>query len=79
MNIREWIFGLRKMTIELTITIQDDEGKRLSQPFLFYEPLTLDPQQPLIDKNINECVKILLDEFKGNTDIIKINAKMSIA
>lgn len=58
--------------IELTITIRDEEKRKLSKEFLVYEPITLDPNDPVIEK----CLKELLDEFKGEPDDIKVKALM---
>lgn len=58
------------MTTELTITIKDEEGKKLTRPYLIYETFTLDETDPIIDK----CLKELLEEFEGEPDDIRIKA-----
>lgn len=60
------------MCVELTVTIKDEEGKKLSRPFLIYEPVVLVPE----DLVIGRCVKELLEEFKGEPDDIKVRATM---
>lgn len=60
------------MAIELVITIKDEEDRRLSKPFLIYEPVTLVDNDPII----NKCLKELLEEFKGEPDDIKVKATM---
>jgi hypothetical protein len=60
------------MSIELTITISDEEKRKLTREFLVYEPVTLVENDPIIEK----CVKEILEEFKGEPDDIKIRAVM---
>lgn len=60
------------MAIELIITIRDEENRKLSKPFLIYEPVTLVDNDPIIVK----CLKELLEEFKGEPDDIKLKAIM---
>lgn len=60
------------MTIELMVTIKDEEKRKLSREFLVYEQVTLSEDDPIIDK----CVKEVLEEFKGEPDDIKIKAVM---
>jgi hypothetical protein len=60
------------MSIELTITIRDEEKRRLSKSFLLYEAVTMSEEDPYI----SECLKELLAEFKGEPDDIKIKAEM---
>lgn len=60
------------MSIELVVTIKDEEKRRLTREFLIYETLCLSPEDPVIDK----CVKEAIDEFKGVPDDIKIKATM---
>jgi len=60
------------MSIELTITIKDEEKRKLTKEFLVYEPVTFTETDPTIDK----CLKELLEEFKGEPDDIKIRATM---
>lgn len=62
----------RKMAIELVITIRDEEDRKLSKPFLIYEPVTLIDSDPIIMR----CLKELLEEFKGEPDDIKLKATM---
>lgn len=60
------------MSVELTITIKDEEGRKLSRPFLIYETITLTMEDPTIDKYVKE----LLEEFNGEPDDIKVKALM---
>jgi len=60
------------MSIELTISIKDEEKRKLTKEFLIYEPITLTPSDPIIDG----CVKEMLSEFKGTPDDIRIKATM---
>ena len=60
------------MSIELTITIKDEEDRKLSKPFLIYEPVTLVEDDPIIQ----QCLKELLEEFKGRPDDVKLKATM---
>ena len=60
------------MTIELTITIKDEEGRKLSKPFLVYEPVTLNEDDPVIQSFLKE----LLEEFNGEPDDIRLKATM---
>ena len=60
------------MSIELVITIRDEEDRKLSKPFLIYEPVTLEENDPIIRR----CLKELLEEFKGQADDIKLKATM---
>lgn len=60
------------MAIELVITIKDEEGRKLSKPFLIYEPVTLVDD----DATIQACLKELLEEFKGVADDVKLKATM---
>lgn len=62
----------KEMTIELTVTIRDEEKRKLSKDFLVYEPFTWRED----DETITRCVKELIDEFKGEPDDIKIRATM---
>ncbi len=64
------------MSIEITVTLKDEEGRKLTRDYLIYEDVTLAVQDPLQDPTINECVKSLLDEFKGIPDDIKVKALM---
>lgn len=64
------------MSVELTITIRDEEGKKLIHPYLIYEDVTLKPQNPLDDPVISKAVKELLEEFEGEPDDIKLRATM---
>jgi hypothetical protein len=60
------------MAIELTITLKDGEGRKLSKPFLIYEPITLVEDNPIIQSFLKE----LLEEFNGEPDDIKLKAIM---
>lgn len=60
------------MAVELVITIKDEEGRKLSKPFLIYEPVTLVDN----DSIIQACLKELLEEFKGVADDVKLKATM---
>ena len=60
------------MSVELVVTIRDEEKRRLTREFLVYEPITLTENDPIIEK----CVKEAIDEFKGVPDDIKIKATM---
>jgi hypothetical protein len=64
------------MSIEITVTLKDEEGRRLTRDYLIYENVTLIAQDPMEDPAINSCVKSLLDEFKGIPDDIKVKALM---
>ena len=64
------------MSIELTVTIKDEEGRKLSRPFLIYDDVVLKPQNPLDDPQVSEIVKELLEEFNGEPDDIKLRALM---
>lgn len=64
------------MTVELTITIKDEEGKKLSRPYLIYEDVILKPSNPMADPQISAFVKELLEEFEGEPDDIKLRATM---
>lgn len=64
------------MSVELTITIKDEEGKKLSRPYLIYEEVVLKPMNPLDDPQIGNIVKELLEEFEGTPDDIKLRATM---
>lgn len=59
------------MSIELVITIKDDERK-LTRDFLIYEPVTFIDSDPVIMR----CVKEAVEEFKGEPEDIKIKATM---
>ena len=67
------------MSIELTITIKDQEGKKLSRPYLIYENVLLKPLNPLDDPQIGPIVKELLEEFEGEPDDIKLKATMVLS
>jgi hypothetical protein len=69
-NAKKLIGG--KMTTELTITIRDEEKRKLTKEFLIHEAF----QWKADDETINRCVKELLDEFKGEPDDIKVRATM---
>jgi len=58
--------------IELTISIRDQEKKKLIKQFLIYEPFTLDTHDPVIDKHLTECI----NEFNGEAEDIKLRATM---
>lgn len=58
--------------VELTITVKDAEGKKLTKPFLIYEKFSLDTHDPIVDK----CVTEVIEEFKGEADEVKIRATM---
>jgi hypothetical protein len=60
------------MSVELTITIKDEEGKKLSKSYLIYDKITLTEDDPVIDKYLKE----LLDEFDGTPDDVRIKAIM---
>lgn len=59
------------MTVELTITIKDEE-RRLQKEFLIYEPITFVDNDPIIMK----CVNDVIEEFKGEPEDIKVKAIM---
>lgn len=66
---------MQKDVIELTITIRDEEKKKMSKAFLIHEPyetVTLSRE----DKTIQKYLKELLDEFKGEVDDIRMKATM---
>jgi hypothetical protein len=58
------------MSVEITITIKDEEKKKLTKPFLVYEEVSLTGSDPVIQQCVNEC----LQEFKGEPDEIKVRA-----
>jgi len=60
------------MSVELVVTIRDEEKRKLTREFLIYEPIAMSEQDPVIDK----CVKEAIEEFKGIPDDIKIKATM---
>lgn len=60
------------MSVEITISVKDEEGKTLKRPFLVYENTTLSPSDP----EINRCVQELLKEFQGEPDEIKVRYLM---
>lgn len=60
------------MSVELVITVKDEEKRRLTREFLVYEPVTLTHEDATIDK----CVKEILEEFKGEPDDIKVKATL---
>lgn len=64
------------MSIEITVTLKDEEGRKLSRDYLIYENINLIPKSPMEDPTISLCVKSLLDEFKGIPDDIKVKAIM---
>ena len=63
---------MNEAPVELTTTLRDEEKKRTSKPFLIYEPFSMKSDDPIIQ----QCLKELLDEFKGTVDDIKIKATM---
>lgn len=63
--------------IELTITIKDEERKKMSKSFLVYENLEK-VELTREDTTIKKYLKELLDEFKGEVDTIKIRATMDL-
>lgn len=58
------------MSVEICITIKDEEKKRFSNSFLVHEAITLSGDDPFIQ----QCVKECLQEFKGEPDEIKVRA-----
>jgi len=60
------------MSVELTVTIKDEEGKRLSSPFNIYETFSMSADDPTIMRYVKE----IRDEFKGEVDTIQIKAMM---
>lgn len=60
------------MCVELTITIRDEEKRKLIKSFLIYEPFCLSENDP----TVKACLKELLDEFKGEPDDVKLKATM---
>lgn len=60
------------MSVEISITIKDEEKRRLTREFLIYETVTMMPEDPVIMKCLEEC----LEEFKGEPDDIKVKATM---
>lgn len=60
------------MSLELTITVKDEEKRKLTREFLVYEPVTFVESDPVI----NKCVKEILAEFKGEPEDIKVKAMM---
>lgn len=62
------------MSSELVVSIKDSEGKTIKKPFLIYEDFTWSEKDPVI----MQCVKELLEEFKGEVEDIKVRALMVI-
>jgi len=58
------------MSVEIFVTIRDEEKKKLTKPFLIYESVTLSASDPVI----NQCVQECLQEFKGEPEDIKVRA-----
>ncbi len=58
------------MSSELTVVIKDDE-KTLRTKYIVYEPYSVDEQDPVIKKYVEQCIR----NFDGTpTDVIvKIN------
>lgn len=56
----------------MVVTIRDEEKRKLTKEFLIYEPFQWDKNDP----TICQCVKELLDEFKGTAEDIIIKATM---
>lgn len=59
------------MSVELSITIKDSE-RTLKKEFLVYEPVTLVEDDPII----SQCIKEVVEEFKGEPDDIRVRALM---
>lgn len=59
------------MSIELKITIRDDERK-LTKDFNIYDRVTFVDDDPIIA----QCIKEVRDEFKGEPEDIRIKATM---
>ena len=62
------------MAVELTITMKDDEKRRLSRTFLVYEEFVMTELDPLILSFIEEVKK----EFQGQPTDVKVKALMVI-
>jgi hypothetical protein len=58
------------MCVELTITVKDEEGRKLSITYLEYSSFSMDESDPIIQGHVKE----LLEEFKGIPDDIKVRA-----
>lgn len=60
------------MSVEITVSIKDDEKRRLTRPFLIYETVTLSESDQVILNCVEECIK----EFKGEPTDIIVKAKL---
>jgi hypothetical protein len=60
------------MSIEVIVTIVDEEKRRLTKEFLVYEPFTFTHTDPIIKNFVDET----RSEFKGEPDTIKVKALM---
>mgnify|MGYP001577497038 CR=1 FL=1 len=60
------------MLSELTVTIKDDDGKKLSRKFLIHEPYLVDDSDPIIAHHI----AMVLKEFQGEPS--DINLKITV-
>jgi hypothetical protein len=61
--------------VELTITMKDDEKRRLSRTFLVYEEFVMTDLDPLILGYIEEVKK----EFKGVPTDVKVKTLMVVS
>lgn len=60
------------MNCELTVTIKDQERKKLIFPHNVYDTVVMDPDHPVLKQLIDDSLK----EFKGEIKDIIITAKM---
>jgi hypothetical protein len=63
------------MSVEITITLKDEESRKLVREYLVYEPVTMDQSDPVIERCLNET----LAEFKGKPDDVRIKALMVLS
>lgn len=59
------------MTVELSVTIKDDERK-FTKDFLIYQEFVMNEQDALIAQYVKECI----NEFKGEPEHIIVKTKM---
>lgn len=68
---KKLIINEEHMSIELKVTIKDDERK-LTKDFIIYENVTLIESDPIVKK----CIDETLMEFKGEPEDIKVKATL---
>lgn len=62
------------MPVELTFTLKDADRK-LTKDFIIYEIISMVDDDPII----SECLKNVMDEFRGIPDDIKVKAIMVLS